>query len=76
MPKKGLSTHELTPEQLRWQCDPESLGVLSTAEFPACQGIIGQDRAIRAIQLGLNLKSHGYNIYVSGLTGTGKTPMP
>jgi len=73
MPQQKFSTYKLTPEELRWQCDPESLGIGSTVELPACKGIIGQDRAIRAIQLGLNLKSHGYNIYVSGLTGTGKS---
>lgn len=36
-------------------------------------GIIGQDRAVRAIDFGLQVKMKGYNIYVSGPAGTGKT---
>ncbi len=64
---------KLTPTQLRWTCDSDSLGINTTKDAPPCEEIIGQERAIRAIRLGLNLKSHGYNIYVSGLTGTGKT---
>lgn len=73
MPNVMNTELELNPEQLRWRCDPDTLGVETTADIPPCQEIIGQERAIRAIRMGLNLKSHGYNIYLSGLTGTGKT---
>lgn len=44
----------------------------STREIPCCERIIGQERALRAIRLGLDLKSDGYNIFVTGLSGTGK----
>ena len=73
MPNKSLPSLELSHDQLRWRCDPETLNGKTTADIPPCEEIIGQDRAIRAIRLGLNIKSHGFNIYVSGLTGTGKT---
>lgn len=73
MPTKRQTSLELSPDQLRWRCKPETLGIKTTADIPPCEEIIGQDRAIRAIRLGLDIKSHGYNIYVSGLTGTGKT---
>jgi lon-related putative ATP-dependent protease len=73
MASKDFNSFKLSPEQLRWTCDPDSLGVKTTAEIPPCKEIIGQQRAIQAIRMGLNMKSHGYNIYVSGLTGTGKT---
>ena len=73
MPTRNVSNLELSPDQLRWRCDPQALGIQTTADVPPCEEIIGQERAIRAIRLGLNIKSHGYNIYVSGLTGTGKT---
>jgi len=63
----------LSPDDLRWQCDPDSLGMEITSDIEPCEDIIGQDRAIRAIRTGLNIKSHGYNLFVSGLTGTGKT---
>src|SRR3989304_8250164 len=64
---------ELTAEQLRWRCDPESLKLDSTDDVEACEGIIGEDRAIRAWRLGLDIKSMGYNIFVTGLVGTGRT---
>ncbi len=63
----------LKPEVLRWNCDPDKLGIETTADAECCGEIIGQKRALEAISIGLEIKSHGYNIYVSGLTGTGKT---
>lgn len=74
MQKSSANTHRLTPEQLRWTCEKKRLGgITSSHDVPACKEIIGQERALRAIRLGLKIKSHGYNIYVSGLTGTGKS---
>jgi predicted ATP-dependent protease len=65
--------HELSSGSLRWICDPSMFTFETTAEIPALKGIIEQDRPIRAIRFGLDISSPGYNIYVSGLTGTGKT---
>ncbi|HHS12411.1 MAG TPA: ATP-binding protein [bacterium] len=74
MQKNGANNHRLSPEQLRWTCEKKRLGgITSCADVPPCKEIIGQERALRAIRLGLKIKSHGYNIYVSGLTGTGKS---
>lgn len=42
-------------------------------DFTRCEGIIGQDRAIDAIKVGLQVESVGYNIFVTGLPGTGRT---
>ena len=70
-PKRQLK--ELKPRDLRWHCDPDGLGFQTTDELDSKPNIIGQDRALDAIRLGLTLKSPGYNIFVSGLTGTGKT---
>ncbi|MBN1570453.1 MAG: AAA family ATPase [Acidobacteria bacterium] len=63
----------LSPERLRWTCDSSFFKFQSTAEIPPMQGIVEQERPIRAIRFGLDISSPGYNIYVSGLTGTGKT---
>lgn len=38
-----------------------------------CCGIIGQDRALSAVELGLDIQSNGYNIFVTGSPGTGRT---
>jgi len=65
--------NKLSPESLRWICDPSAFAFKTTAELPPLKGIIEQDRATRAIHFGLDISSPGYNIYVSGLTGTGKT---
>jgi ATP-dependent Lon protease len=64
---------EVPPEKLHWQCDPNSLGFKTTDELKSTECIIGQERALKAIKLGLEVKSPGYNIYAAGLTGTGKS---
>ena len=63
---------EAPVEHLRWRCDPESLGFSTTEEISSPEMIIGQDRAIEAIQLGLDMGTLGYNIFVAGPTGTGR----
>jgi len=45
----------------------------STEEFEPYDGVIGQKRATQSLELGLNMDSKEYNIYISGKTGTGKT---
>jgi lon-related putative ATP-dependent protease len=66
-------TYEISPEQLRWHCDGTAFAFQSTADIPPLKGLVEQERPIRAIRFGLGIASPGYNIYVSGLTGTGKT---
>lgn len=63
---------ELKPKDLRWVCDAARLGFRSTDELEFKPNIIGQDRALDAIRLGLSIRSPGYNVFISGLTGTGK----
>jgi lon-related putative ATP-dependent protease len=63
---------EVAPEQLRWKCDPSAFRFRDTSELEPIRDIIGQDRALRAIQLGLEMKSPGYNIFLSGFVGTGR----
>lgn len=45
----------------------------STEEIEPIKGIIGQDRAVKAIEFGLKMNQKGYNIYVSGMSGTGRS---
>ncbi len=70
MPNSKLQP--LSAEKLRYRCPPESFSFETTAELEGGFEIIGQDRAIKAIRLGLSVPSPGYNILVQGLTGTGK----
>ena len=64
---------EVPVQLLRWRCNPELLGFDTTKECRKTDAIIGQSRAVKAITLGLEIESPGYNIYVAGMTGTGKT---
>lgn len=64
---------ELPPESLRWTCAEELVPVASSAEAKPCDEIIGQERALKAIQTGLDIKSLGYNIFITGMVGTGRT---
>jgi lon-related putative ATP-dependent protease len=64
---------ELAPDRLRWTCAPDLIPVGSSDEARACEEIIGQERALRAIQTGLDIKSLGYNIFITGMVGTGRT---
>jgi len=47
--------------------------VKSTDEAEPAREIIGQDRATRAVRIGLEMQQHGYNIFVTGGWGTGRT---
>ncbi|NOX62409.1 MAG: AAA family ATPase [Chloroflexi bacterium] len=63
----------LSPDQLRPFCDPAQFMFRSTAELEDLSDIIGQARAIRALEFGMGMRAAGYNIYVLGPAGTGKT---
>ena len=58
--------------QVCWQCNTDDFSFECTDELSPLQGFIGQERAIRAIQFGLEVDKPGYNLFVTGLTGTGK----
>jgi len=68
-----LARYEVAPERLRWVCDPAKLEFECTEDLAPLHEFIGQDRAIRAIEFGLSMQHDGFNIYLAGLTGTGKT---
>ncbi len=66
-------TKELPVGKLRRICDPQSLGCETTEEIEPLETIIGQERAVKALEFGLGIKELGFNIYVAGPPGTGKT---
>lgn len=67
-----LRQYEVSPEKLRWHCNNQGFCFRSTGDLAPLNEFIGQDRAVQAIEFGLSLNRPGYNIFVSGLTGTGK----
>ncbi len=64
---------ELEYLQLKNYCSPQDFSFQTTAELEPLEGIIGQERAVKAFDFGLSVKMKGYNIYMSGPSGTGKT---
>jgi len=68
-----IKPRELTAAQLRRRCEIEDLPFRCTSELPELTEIIGQERATRAIEFGIDIPSYGYNIYAMGPAGAGKT---
>jgi lon-related putative ATP-dependent protease len=65
-----MSIKELPVSKLRWHCPAVDLPS-STSEVHPSKDIIGQERALKALRLEMN--HFGYNIFVTGLSGTGRT---
>ena len=64
---------ELTYKDLKKECDPAFFKFKTTRELDPFDGVIGQSRAIKAMEFGLNIDIKGYNIFIEGPTGIGKT---
>lgn len=64
---------ELSYTQLKKECDPSFFKFKTTKELEQYTGVIGQSRGIKALDFGLNIDIKGYNIYMEGPTGIGKT---
>ncbi len=62
----------LPPQQLRQTCDPSQFDFETTAELKDLSEIIGQERAVEAIQFGIGIQREGYNLFALGPSGTGK----
>lgn len=65
--------NELMPDELICRCKYDELDFETTQELAPLDGIIGQERAVSSMEFGLSIKRHGYNIFVTGLTGTGRS---
>ncbi|MPZ22790.1 MAG: AAA family ATPase [Dehalococcoidia bacterium] len=63
---------ELKPEELRWICPAGECAFENTGDVEPLTTIVGQDRALRAIELGLNIRQPGYNLFISGIPGSGR----
>lgn len=65
-------TKPLSADTLRWICDPESIPFASTDEIDPLPGVVGQEAALEALRFGLMCDAPGQNVFVRGLTGTGR----
>ncbi len=75
LPKEGvvnIKDLELPVSELRHTTDPAEFPFQTTAELSLKDEVIGQVRAVKSIEFGLSINNHGYNIFVSGIPGTGR----
>jgi len=71
--KELYSAKKLTAEQLTKKIKADQLGFDSLVDAPEFSQLLGQPRATRALEFGVSIKEKGYNLYVAGDTGTGRT---
>ncbi len=67
-----LQRFRVPAEKLTWRCSLDGFNFKTTDEVKITREIIGQERAIKALQLGLEIEASGYNIFVTGPAGTGR----
>ena len=65
-------SRKLSAGDVRRVFDPDTLGLESTESLEPVSTIIGQNRALHALQFGLGVQNSGFNIYAAGPPGTGK----
>jgi ATP-dependent Lon protease len=70
--KKFEKATPLPVEKLRWRCEPSRLPFETTAQAELREGFVGQERALRALKMGVELTAPGYNVFVCGLAGTSR----
>ena len=70
---RGGQAQPLPASELRRVVNPASLGFKTTDELIPINGLIGQERALKAIQFGTDIKSHDFNMFVLGPPASGKT---
>jgi lon-related putative ATP-dependent protease len=63
----------LAASELRRTVDPASLGFKTTSELEPISGLIGQDRALKAIRFGAEMRAHDFNVFVLGPPASGKS---
>ncbi len=70
-----LNKYRVSPESLRSVPDLTRFDFKTTSDIESLDSTIGQDRAVKALNFGLSIKQEGYNIYASGIPGTGKSTL-
>lgn len=71
----NLNKHRVKLKDLCKKTNPAVFKFNTTAEIEPLKGIIGQERAVRSLQFALDIDIQGYNVYLAGAFGTGKTTL-
>jgi lon-related putative ATP-dependent protease len=69
---RKTSYEEVPVDKLRWRLDPATLPFKSTDDLEPLDEIVGQKRAVEAFKFGMGIDSQGYNVFVTGMPGTGR----
>src|SRR5713101_3231366 len=67
--------HPLPPALLYRRCDPAELPFELCSELEEAPGLIGQDRAVEALNFAVRIRAKGYNVYALGASGSGRHSM-
>ncbi len=68
-----MKKNELSYKELKNICNPNTFKFETTDELDGLDSIYGQDRGIKALEFGLSVDAKGYNLYIEGPSGVGKT---
>ena len=68
-----IKGNELSYKKLKAVVNPDMFGFKTTADLKSLENGVGQERGIKALEFGLNVDVNGYNLYLEGPTGVGKT---
>ncbi len=68
-----MKKNEISYKNLKQKCDLNIFKFETTDDLDSIDTGIGQDRGIKALEFGLNVNVKGYNIYIEGPSGVGKT---
>lgn len=66
-------TKEVSYKKLKYVCNPDIFNFVTTEELERNYNGIGQERGINSLKFGLNVDVNGYNLYLEGPSGVGKT---
>ena len=69
---ENTSSKEVPIEKLRWRLDPATLSFETTQDLKPLKKIIGQNRGVEAFRFGINIDKSGYNVFVTGMPGSGR----
>ena len=72
MPDSVAAGLRLAPEELTRPFAPEQFAFDTTDDLEPFRGVLGQERAVEALQFGVAMPRPGYNVFVMGEPGTGR----
>jgi len=72
MPDTLAARLRLAPDALTRPFAPEQFAFTSTDDLEPFRGVLGQERAVDALQFGVAMPRPGYNVFVMGEPGTGR----